>query len=497
MIDFYISKALYNEYKDNENLRRFMNNKSVQVYYVNDTTRPSDDTPKPICGDPNPLRDGSNMLECLLSRKKIKEGLSKAIFCLKDQKKAKIIQDKYGVLCLSPGDLNVLKTKTQLCVKQGDKERKWSFLFEPFEKKKMPCFSIIFADRYLFDNESKYKDIDFRFYNIIEIISNYIKCSKRIGKLHILIIVGKEECSECDISKFEEKIQCINKKINKKIGEIQYDKNIFVEYICCDKKCGDQKGVSDESDKLYYHIHDRNVFSNYLNISATKNIAIFGKEDKEAPIKVSDTQTIRVSAPFPDGFENSNYIESEEAIQDKYIDLLVSDFRDGTTTTIIDGNNRRRYLAFKFSPGKAPEPINNGEKVPILNGLIWDRIHFHVDEPCSCLVVPGKDQWKDITIGYTTYGFHCKNYIVRKETKCLKTFKKKIAELFSGKKITENLKEYYKIVTDGEYEIMTLHVVKVTVSPKPSPRDCKGNCFATEEDANECLKIIKGILGIE
>ena len=496
MIDFYISNALYEKYNnDGSDLNRFMNNKSVQVYIDadNDTIDslrssgiPDDPNTVPVHGDPNLLRSGKNMIDRLIKGEDVEVGLSKAIFFLDDKDVASNIQEKYGVFSLYPDiieNIGVLKKKTKTFVEKGDKSKKWESFFAPFKDSGLPCTSIIIADRYLLKNDRNY-------FNIREIISNYINCSEIAKELQILIISGTNiiRNEEQYISQINEYISNINENI-KKITN--HNINIYVEYIFCD-------GAAGGFDHLYSHIHDRNVFSNYLKIDATQNIAVFNQsKDKigKTHTEIADSQTIRVSAPFPDGFENSNYIESEEAIQDKYIDLLVSDFRDGKTTTEIKDNNRRRYLAYKISPRNELEEINNGDRMQIQNRLIRDRIDFHVGEPCSCLVVPNKDDWINIEIKDIIYNPNCKNYIVRREPKALNNILQDIKRCFSANNNRkDNLKSFFKIEieTQDEYDIKKLRVVKV--SDKSSIKE--GNCFESQKEAYECLKNIKRILGI-
>lgn len=535
MIDLYISKNIYDTCQEGTDLYLLLHNNATQIWLDIDgseldeliASQNGDELTESKNQDNENLRSGKIMLDCMKEGKPIKHGLSKAIVILDDitEDKAKEISQQYGILCLTFKQISTLwkklKTKSKYTTRFYSEEEKeaykeenkidfpigkgagpdtsekkgWNYFFAPFNS--IPCNTLVFIDRFL--KNDKYCN------NIKNIILENIEGSPRSIPIHLLMICGENTVDALD--------KIYKKRILPKLTEIT--KNKFgreylplIQEIAINHKCEfifEFVFVDDTTkDPLYTDIHNRHIYSNYWSLDVPYELNAFSYYYDQLQ-HANKTQKIEVQGLFVDGFDNNEYIQSEEDAQNTVLETLANDFKGGFTPldeiTKI-GNNRRAYRAFLINENECKR-INNTQNIIIYNRLIMDKINLKNGEVCKYLSLPYCNDWKNISTKQGEYkeNGEYENCIVVKTTdsKTLKNMIKEIKELFTDNKYPQvdgEYGHYYRIVTTYPSDLKTIHVISSKQCEKPC-NQYEGNRFKNVSDAMEMCNEIAKKLGLE
>lgn len=495
MIDLYISKYIYDTCQEGTELYLLLHNKATQIWLDIDGSEldeliplPNDDelTESKNQGNRTP-RSGKIMLDCMKEGKPIKHGLSKAIVILDDitEDKAKEITTKYGLLCFTFNNLEerlkCLKIKSKFLTTTKD----WEFFFAPFKDNNVPCNSLIFIDRYL-GTLDKYCN------NINDILLQNITNAPISTSFHVLIISLNTNVF------WHDKVKEVCVKLIKKMTVKCKGCEFLLELITLNEN---------SKDPLYGITHNRKIFSNYWNLDAPHMIDAYyyKREDNKLSIQKSNAfQSIQVQGLFADGFNDNEYIQSEEEAQNAVLKILANEFKGGSTplneTTEIN-NSGRTYSAYRINKNSTEKIINNNQII-ILNRLIMDKINLKNGARCKYLSLPYCNDWKNISTKQGEYKENGEydNCIVVKvaDFKILNEMTEKIKKLFTDNKYPQvdgEYGHYYRIVTTYPSDLKTIHVISSKKCEKPC-NQYEGNRFKDVSDAMERCNEIAKILGM-
>lgn len=404
MINVYISNSIYKDIdtkidKDSS-LYKIVTSKDSDVYLdLSDEDFEKRGVTMYESADDRRVKPRKVVFDLLLGEHEIGAGLSRAIFILSSDvltdKKAKTIMYKYGVICCTPDNqemLDLLFYRDSIFLKPGS-QFNWSIFLKKISK--LPCNSLIITDRFFMredwwgtikiDKQTKkpiinkygYPIYENQFDNIKEIVNGY--CHEfSVKELKILLFYAPDtnKENENDTNKEKKTFVICATKIANKIKDKDFFPQLKREKIVIEFYYIKEKGDDKQKD-LYRSLHNRRIISNYSVMSTDYSFgSIKGGFEQRA-----QTPTIRGVFSFPSSvIEQDYYIDAIcNALNDNY--ELASDARIACSID-SDGihwrvpcrflDEFRSYVSQIRNSGIKMDDIQ-GIDEPICNNLICDR----------------------------------------------------------------------------------------------------------------------------
>lgn len=512
MIDLYISKEIYEGHVGQDDLiGKLIACRNVSIFldmtdcdlnkYLDILDKDLSKRTVSMDRGRNNIKSGKLMVDKVRKGKKVKYGLTKAIFIInsnpeKDdsisEEDRKEIQSKYGVLCIDENDENLLKL---ICTGEGERSKTpekgenasaygdWDFYFKKFQS--IPCTSLFFCDHYIKNDKPKFE-------NFKRIISNFMRCTGIKKPFQLLIVCGNHGGE--DRRKFHDEI--IN-NINNVLLSVSKSKHrqINVEYIYCQ---------SDDDLKLYTNTHDRHGFSNYVSLTYLHQINAFkynsNPVEDEYPVEAECCQEIYTETIFSKNIDSIDK-DTPEVKSEKYLRAARYDFDNiKPWGNCID--DKITYQYFIINGENVVQQLNDTPSIK--NNLLMENPGIKDGEQCYYLSVRNKNDWANIVREEGTFIY--KNYekciVVNKgHTKILNNYIKQIQNLFKNHKCTPATEEdnvFYRIVVTDQSKIKTVHVESSDKNElKAQQRNYPHNNFKNRYDAIKIANQIAEICGFK